>query len=249
MWHDNPFLTRLRLKRDSAVVAPLIRNLLPKDEKEAGDMHHRLLWTLFADEGATPASPPVDGASRAAFLWRHMDAAGTFLVLGPRPAPASPYFEIETKPFDVDFCEGQRLAFDLRLNATVDRMVESGKGRAGRHRSDIVLDALHALRREGMNEKGSGPLRLSAAQAAVSAWLARRGSQGGKGGFHLEECTVTAYRTVTVGGGRKASQQGISDAVGVLSVTDPAVFRTMLLSGLGRRKAFGCGLMLVRPAV
>jgi len=36
------------------------------------------------------------------------------------------------------------------------------------------------------------------------------------------------------------------DFQGILTVTDPELFRKALYEGLGKSKAFGCGLMLVR---
>jgi CRISPR system Cascade subunit CasE len=36
------------------------------------------------------------------------------------------------------------------------------------------------------------------------------------------------------------------DFQGILTVTDPERFRTALFSGIGKAKAFGCGLMLIR---
>jgi CRISPR system Cascade subunit CasE len=36
------------------------------------------------------------------------------------------------------------------------------------------------------------------------------------------------------------------DYKGVLCVTDTELFKTTLFNGIGRSKAFGCGLMMVR---
>ena len=38
------------------------------------------------------------------------------------------------------------------------------------------------------------------------------------------------------------------DYEGLLEVRDPAVFTTALAQGIGKAKAFGCGLMLIRRA-
>jgi CRISPR system Cascade subunit CasE len=37
------------------------------------------------------------------------------------------------------------------------------------------------------------------------------------------------------------------DFAGNLTVTDPEKFKQVLFSGIGPAKAFGCGLMLVKP--
>lgn len=246
MWREAPFLTKAMLRRNSGSVAPLVHTLLPPGEKEAGDVQHRMLWTLFSESAMTQTEK---AQGRAAFLWRRMDEAGQFLVLGPKPVKTSPWFDIQTKPFDVTFAAGQRLAFDLRLSATVDRMVDSQKGRAGRYRSDIVLDALHASEQAGKPRDRSGSARLAAAQHAVEAWLAKRGSSPTGGGFDLAGCDVTGYQAVAAGKARRSPQVGVSDVSGALTVSNPDKFLAQLLTGFGRRKAYGCGLMLVRPLV
>lgn len=236
---DMTHLIRLSLKRDDAAVAPLLRDLMPAPAEDAMALHHRLLWTLYADRLERRAN-------EAPFLWRRMDEPGGFMVLGPQPALQSPYFKVEAKPFDVHFFEGQRLAFELRLNATADIKAKGGTGARGR-RTDIVLAALHRLQQTGDGPTRSGALRLEAAQAAVEHWMNNRAAAAG---FLVERLLVSGYRAVPPPMPRKSGRTlvGISDVEGVLRVVDPAAFRTRLLGGFGRMKAYGCGLMLVRPA-
>lgn len=40
---------------------------------------------------------------------------------------------------------------------------------------------------------------------------------------------------------------GVLDFDGVIDVVDPERFREAIGEGFGRAKAFGCGLMLLRP--
>jgi len=232
------YLTRLTLKRDDAVVAPLLRDLLPRDGDGAMGIHHRLLWTLYADRlERRPGKAP--------FLWRRMDGNGCFMLLGPEPATENPYFRVETKPFDVSFRIGQHLAFELRLHATIDRKPEAGVQKRGQ-RTDIVLNALHRIERNG--QARSGPLRAAAAHDATASWMERRGKADG---FDVEALDVVSYRAVPPPRDMvpNGSLVGISDLRGVLRVTDPLAFMTRLHKGFGRMKAFGCGLMLVRPAL
>ena len=49
------------------------------------------------------------------------------------------------------------------------------------------------------------------------------------------------------GGKRGRLRFSTVDLTGELVVTDAARFATTLASGIGRAKAFGCGLLLVRP--
>jgi CRISPR system Cascade subunit CasE len=48
-------------------------------------------------------------------------------------------------------------------------------------------------------------------------------------------------------GGNRISFSSI-DCSGCLTVTDTARFESALMKGVGPAKAFGCGLLLIRPA-
>jgi len=81
---------------------------------------------------------------------------------------------------------------------------------------------------------------------ALLQWLAKRGETNG---FALEESRSlqqTACRwNALPEKGRRAGFTSV-DFEGVLTVTEPEIFARMLKSGLGKARAFGCGLMMVR---
>lgn len=228
--------SRITLRREDAAVKPLLQTLLPTSEEESMSIQHRLLWTLFAQEHS---KTPHD---QSPFLWREIDGQGRFFVLGPEPARHSPYFEVESRRFDVSLGSGQQLAFELRVNATINRMVAPEARRDGRKRCDIVMDALLA------SQTIRAESRERVAEEALHGWLTR---QGAENGFTLEALHRVSYRTVALpkatGPRRQKPQIGISDLEGVLTVRDPQAFKARLARGFGRFKAFGCGLMLVRP--
>jgi len=77
------------------------------------------------------------------------------------------------------------------------------------------------------------------------------GNYGVYNGFELCEGTIIgeAYRQWRIGGkgGNRISFSSI-DCSGRLVVTDTDQFESALMSGIGPAKAFGCGLLLIRPA-
>ncbi len=250
-------LSRLTLRRQAGSVAPLLKDLMPPEKGAAMDIHHRLLWTVFSGTHKQPGD-------EAAFLWRYMDGDDKFFVLGPEPQSGSPFFDIETKPFSISFHRGQRLAFELRVNATVDRMIDPSKGRAGRKRCDVVQDAMNKVRKEQVvNDREQ---RDEIARMALTGWLSQ---QGDKSGFHLRSLSVKTYRAIALPGQHRAPgpqadvadlrpatklrkrapgpQMGVADLLGVLEVSDPSAFMDKVHKGFGRSKAYGCGLMLLRP--
>jgi CRISPR system Cascade subunit CasE len=244
------WFTRATLKRNSADVAPLLGTLLAEDDGGRQlDTTHRLLWTLLPDQFQQAGKPARDGQDKAAFLWRRapgQEGEAVWYVLGPEPRRDCAFFEVESKPWEPNLSPGDRLSFDLLVNATVDRMVEPGKGRDGRRRVDVVMDAMVARERDGAAEDRA-TLRREVGAEAMRGWWE---SQAGRNGFRALVTELADYRTVPLSGrrlgARKGPQLGISRLTGIAEITDPAAFLNRVSIGFGRAKAFGCGLMLLK---
>ncbi len=237
------YLTRAAINRQAPEHS--LRPLLdPTDSSKVLDAHRRLIWTLF---------PGID--AKRDFLWR-ADGSGKFLIVSARkPQPSRLFRPIESKPYEPVLAQGDRLAFVLRANATKDRRSvlreKAVPGSAHKPRNDRRVDiVMHAMREQEADgtESGEGRAtrRIEAAEVAAKSWLAR---QGESRGFVVETSVVEDYRVSVLGrrGGRMATF-GILDLKGMLTIRDPKEFTRTLFTGLGRARAFGCGLMLVRRA-
>jgi CRISPR system Cascade subunit CasE len=239
------WFTRLTLKREDAAISPLIQELAPSDGGAAMAIGHRLLWSVIdSDTRALHDRDNIERPGTAAFLWREAEAGHKFYMLGPRPAEESPFFRIETKPFAPDFHVGDRLAFDLRVNATI---AHKGDGESRSRRSDVAMDRMRAeeaaATSEGADIGSRAQRRLKTAGAAIAEWLRRIGERDG---FRLVALQLEAYRVETLPRRGRNAQIGVCDVRGTLDVTNPALFLARVLTGFGRAKAFGCGLMLLR---
>jgi CRISPR system Cascade subunit CasE len=249
------YLSRARLRRD--VPAAALRAVLaPDGVAERAATTHGLIWTLFADRPDRTRD----------FLWREGEG-GWFYTLSSRP-PEDRHglFEIDApKPFAPALSAGDRLGFALRVNATVAKGGAPGRnGEPGVRGKpcDIVMDALHALGAPGGDGRAEARQRVLVPTAYD--WLAR---QGERHGFSLpalpdprtaddpddvdDGCfRVRGYRVLRIERGRRAQplRAGVLDLEGVLHVDDVEAFLGMVRGGLGRAKAFGCGLMLIRRA-
>ncbi|MBA3343230.1 MAG: type I-E CRISPR-associated protein Cas6/Cse3/CasE [Gemmatimonadaceae bacterium] len=233
------YFTRAELRRDASMAA--VRQLLnPTGDSARFSAGHQLVWTLFAG----------DPAQKRDFLWREAKP-GLFYVLSRR-RPEDPHglFDLdEPKPFEPNLREGDRLAFSLRANATVARGEEHG--RRGKP-CDVVMDVLYR-----MPKTERAVSRSATIDKAGYEWLARRGEKDGfdissepKEG-HRETSSgssarVLSYRTLTLPRRGKPARIGVLDFEGKLQVTDPERFLRAIANGVGRAKAFGCGLMLIR---
>ncbi|RMD90667.1 MAG: type I-E CRISPR-associated protein Cas6/Cse3/CasE [Alphaproteobacteria bacterium] len=147
---------------------------------------------------------------------------------------------LEGKAMPAGWRQGQRLGFDLRLRPVVQLASPLGRHGKGDECDAFLAEALrrHGDDREGM--KHSGRTR----EAVYRDWLAARLAPSAA--LESDARLVRFSRRRVVRGGR--SVEG-PDAVmqGTLSVRNPEAFSEMLERGVGRHRAYGCGMLLLRP--
>lgn len=186
---------------------------------------HQWLWQLFSQQ------------QERRFLFRHESTrqGECFYVLSDvRPLHGNGLFTVESKSFSPQLSEGMMLTFALRANPVVTR-----KGK----RSDVMMDAKYHAKEQGVDSEEYQERQISAA----TEWLR---NQGEKSGFfadsaHIDVTGSQRHRFVRRTGERPVSYTSV-DFTGSLTVTDVPLFMRTLNSGLGKSKALGCGLMLIR---
>lgn len=222
------YLSRVRLSTAPSA-GSLFRMLA--DQLDAYESH-RLVWALFGD----------DPDRKRDFLYRYDQSNGRpeLMVLSATP-PVDHHnlFQIDSKEFAPDLKAGDCLSFMARLNP-VWRKDVGGK----RRKVDVVMNEVHRCKAEGADHVN----RIEAAGPAISQWL---DVQAARCGFALEDdqLAVDSY-DIHQFRSRSGSDVRIAgaDVRGVVRVTDPEAFGTMLVEGLGASRAFGFGLVLVRRA-
>lgn len=198
---------------------------------------HQLLWQLFPDhEGARPfifrqELEALEGSASPKGL-------PLFYVLSDsEPTAVTGLFDVQSKPFAPDLKVGDTLAFRLRANPT---MAVPTPGKRGQ-RVDVLMAA-----------KKPFPPGQRASQACVDAmnfnareWLENRSEAWG---FRLPVTPeLGAYRQHVLHKGRgKPVQFSTVDYEGLLDVTDPVKLMYTMGQGIGRAKAFGGGLLMLR---
>lgn len=236
-------LSRVRLRPEPAVasLAPLLL------DSSRGDADHRLVWSLF---GRT-------GEEKRDFLFRRT-ARDEFLILSrSEPVDGNGLFRIDSKPFRPQLAAGEELAFSLLANPVVTRTGPDGR-RGKRH--DVAMARLHAV------PKGErAAVRAGIERAAGLAWLV---AQGARHGFTLaaRPCerdeapdegagdglrfavSVERRPQIVVGRGHAKKPATVTPFhfEGRLRVNDPAALTAALAQGLGKAKAYGLGLLLIR---
>ncbi|KFF48381.1 CRISPR-associated protein Cse3 [Gammaproteobacteria bacterium MFB021] len=199
---------------------------------------HQLLWQLFAD---TP------GEERPFLFRQEMEESANgqsaglprFYVVSSRPPASVEGLDVQCKPFAPQLEKGDRLAFRLRANPTIDKATEKGRRS---HRADVLMDA----RKPFSPGERTSQACVEAMDSAARQWLSRRVDTLG---FTLPVTPeVGAYRqhVLSKKGGANPIRYSSVDYEGLLDVTDPARLSETLAQGVGRAKAFGCGLLLLR---
>lgn len=219
------YISRIMLDPD-ADPADLVA---PTDGDSYGE--HQRLWSLFSD------GPD----RRRDFVYRREDGRWpTYLVVSARvPAHAGEAWRIDTKPYHPQLHAGQSLRFVLRANPVVRSRDESGK----QHRHDVVM---RAKRQTAVT--GERPPEHELLEQAAVPWLVERGDRWG---FCADPGAVVAdnyyQHRIPRRTGRPITFSSV-DYQGLLTVAEPNRLLTALADGIGPSKAFGCGLLLVRPA-
>ena len=179
------YFSRMTLKRHAAAVAPLISELVPDNAGKAMAVGHRLMWSVMPE-----AFQAEQRQGESPFLWRAAEP-GKFYMLGPRPIDDCPFFRIETKPYQPNLASGDRVSFDLRVNATAHRTVGvRTDGRAQRRRVDVAMDHMRAQESQGMHPGTRAARREPAAKTAAEDWLKVRESRDG---YRLEGLELLSY--------------------------------------------------------
>lgn len=208
---------------------------------------HQWLWRFF---------PSPVGTQRD-FLFRRRDTDGLprFYVVSQRtPITDSDAWQIQSRAYRPQVPNGARLSFELRANPVVARAGDNGS-----KRHDVVMHAKKRLlaargltkwanwtpdRTTADGQPDPPPPLYELVRAACTDWLTHRAEHHG---FALDESTFSVAAYEQHGGKRGQLRFSTVDLAGELVVTDADRFAITLAGGVGRAKAFGCGLLLVRP--
>lgn len=200
---------------------------------------HQWLWRFM------PAPPGT--ARRFLFRRRDVDGLPRFYVVSERePVAPTAHWQVHSKPYAPELTAGDYLAFDLRANPVVT--TRNAAGRAARH--DVVMQAKTQLLKErGLSRWAEWvtpdrPLLPDLVQTSCRDWLLKRSDALGAT-LDVESLRVEGYEQHR----GKAGELRFStvDFSGHIEVRDASALRQALFTGVGHAKAFGCGLLLVRP--
>lgn len=210
---------------------------------------HKMIWDLM----------PKNGDAKRDFLYRKEEGGHFpfyYLLSEREPAQAHDFLNIQSKAFSPQLLLGGHYGFSLRANAVITRKADdTSKKRLRRDIIDAKVDEYKQRIPLAKDRPSSAVIHHEAGQQWLSA-------QGEKQGFKLLDLMVSnhQFHQHKKSAASHHRQFASLDFEGSLEITDPEKFiKAMytgltnrdpkvdaMIRGLGRSKAFGCGLMLIR---
>ncbi len=231
------------------------RGLLRRGFFDHGYALHVLLAALFGKGALQPFRLFSSERRRAGALYAYSRVAAPELramadAVGPPDClEVLDPERLRAKPMRSSFDRSQTLGFDLRLRPV--RRVRRNLAESGRPFSkggEVDVYRLELLRRfpslPSKEAESSDERRDLTRQAVYTSWLAERFGDAAA----VDDCSLTSFRRTRVVRGKSGSPEG-PDAVlhGTLTVKDEAAFSRFLDRGIGRHRAYGYGMLLLRP--
>ena len=163
------------------------------------------------------------------------DAAAMFAC--PLQAGIIPADRIESKPMPAEWQAGKKLGFEIRIRPIV-RPTKNADSRSRKECDAFQLEAEHY-------DKGEMP---RSREQVYGEWLARQ--LDARGGARLESARLQSFQRTRAIRKRHSRYSEGPDALmrGNLEVTDGDAFAKLLSGGIGRHRAYGYGMLLLRPA-
>ena len=252
---EHLYLTRIVLRSRSAMQLARLRGLRLAGG-DPGYLLHSVLREAFQELAPQPFALTRGGAGGNGSRHQRAGAAGTWELLAygagdaealrmrlRQFAPPEVFSVLDesalaTKPMPPDWAAQMRLEFEVRVCPVVRQAGTNG----GKPREqDAFLAEVQRV----------GPDIAVDREAVYRKWLC--GELGRDGAANLGHAHMTAFRRVRLerrDRSRKVHNPERPDVSfqGELTVTDGAAFAALLRRGLGRHRAFGFGMVLVRPA-
>ena len=233
------------------------RGLIRRGTFDTGYAFHILLSAMFGKGVLQPFRLFASERRRSAALYAYSAVAdGELRQMADAVAPPD-CLEVITpsrmrsKAMPLDFERGRRLGFDLRLRPVrrlrcelTDSQLESPLSKG----SEVDAFRLELVRRFPSGWRDAGVTAAEKAgltrESVYGEWLSERLGDAAA----VEQCRLAAFaRTRAVRGGNGGPEGPSAVLHGTLAVRDVQSFLKILRSGVGRHRAYGYGMLLLRP--
>lgn len=233
----------MRLQPDAkALAAWAVRYKVLSPDGDYGYALHGLLSAAFGEQAPQPFRYMGNKQGLLAYTTVDLETLRQHASLAaPDVARALGLDALDARPFPSTWKEGQSLGFEVRVRPVI-------RTKDGRER-----DAFLCAAESNPTEEGGG---IAQRATIYRDWLAKQLAADGAAEMiqtQMEEFRLTrVLRKTGPGENGKRKMQHITgpDTVfkGKLQVGNPDAFARLLARGIGRHRAFGFGMLLLRPA-
>ena len=233
----------MRLQPDSVALAALAtRHGVLSPDGDYGYALHGLLCAAFGEQAPKPFRYMGNKQGLLAYTLESLETLRLHASLAtPDVTRALGLNELDARPFPSIWKEGQALGFEVRVRPVI-------RAKDGRER-DAFLHAVDAI----PAAEGGG---IAQRAMIYGDWLAKQFSVDGAAQIiqtQMEEFRLTRVlrkESADENGKRKPRSVTGPDAVfkGRLQVGNTDAFARLLARGVGRHRAFGFGMLLLKPA-
>lgn len=206
--------------------------------EDLGYALHTLLSATFGDAAPKPFRHFDDARGLLAYSTRDTEALQVAAQMAAPDVHAALGLErFASRSFPTEWASGRRLGFEVRVRPVL-------RTKDGRERDVFQVAA----------EKVSVGEFDQSRETLYGEWLVRELARGDAA--RIDSLRLDAFRLSAslrkgsaINGRRPAQRVAGPDAVlaGELTVHDPAGFAALLARGVGRHRAFGFGMLLLRP--
>ncbi|WP_413438182.1 type I-E CRISPR-associated protein Cas6/Cse3/CasE [Sulfuriferula sp. GW1] len=233
----------MRLQPDSvALAAWATRHGVLSPDGDYGYALHGLLSAAFGEQAPRPFRYMGNKQGLLAYTLENLETLRQHASLAtPDVARALGLDALDARPFPSVWKEGQTLGFEVRVRPVV-------RAKDGRERDAFLhaADAIPAAEGDGIAQRA----------LIYGGWLAKHFAVDGAAKIiqaQMEEFRLTrVLRKAGTGENGKRKSHAVTgpDAVfkGQLQVGNPDAFARLLARGVGRHRAFGFGMLLLKPA-
>ena len=218
--------------------------MISRNAFDPGFAMHCLLVESFGDMAPKPFRiiMPRDRRRTCGTLYGYCDSSATELRSAaltfacPLQSQILPASRIDSKPMPTSWQKGLRLGFEVLVRPVV--RCARGSENSGRE-----IDAFQAV----AERQPKGRMKRDR-EEVYSDWLSDRLAQRG---VCLEEARLVSFQRVRVVRKVRSHASEGPDAVmrGSITVTEPSKFADLVARGIGRHRAYGYGMILLRPAL
>ena len=221
---------------------------------------HCLLTECFGDLAPKPFRliVPRGGSTGCLYGYGQSDAdalrEAAAICADPLQARTIPASTVDSKPMPSDWRTGKALGFEVRIRpvvrlvkdsaripADVQRSFKEGGLRPGKECDAFLYEAIKHPEKGGMKRSR---------EQVYAEWLLDQLARTGGVSLDGERTKLVSFQRTRAFRKLRTRYSEGPDAVmrGILTVTDSDAFANLLARGIGRHRAYGYGMLLLRPA-